>query len=149
MRDPTPEEQEAEEERLSRGGPPPKCNGTNGVAGVDCIPPNRVRDGPPTVRPAGALAQEDPKAAAKKGDEAAEENNSKDEEGAKELKEYRENGGPPPICNGTNGAPGVDCRRPSGPPGHERVHKNGMHVPDLTPAKATPAPSQGEGPVPG
>ena len=65
----------AEEERLSRGGPPPKCNGTNGVAGVDCIPPNRVRDGPPTVRPAGALAQEDPKAAAKKGDEAAEENN--------------------------------------------------------------------------
>jgi len=108
-----------------------------------------VRDGPPTVRPAGALAQEDPKAAAKKGEEAAEENNAKDEEGAKELKEFRESGGPPPLCNGTNGQPGVDCRKPSGPPGHERIHKNGMKVPDLTPAKPTPSPAQGEGPMPG
>jgi hypothetical protein len=78
--------------------------------------------------------------------EAAEEANNKDPEEAKELKEFRENGGPPPICNGTNGEPGIDCRRPPGPPKNPRI---AMKPKDFKPANAVAAPNQGEGPVPG
>ena len=58
------------------------------------------------------------------------------------MKEFRESGGPPPICNGTNGNVGIDCRLGAGPPRNPKLGKEGMKSEDVTPAKPTPAPGQ-------